>query len=180
MSWMILFHNITASISSFISGLDLAVWLSYFKDVMIFISIIFGILFVILIFKLRSLIKSRVEEIETELKSPAEAVTTYDIRWDEIKKHVQSFNEAEWKMAVIEGDKFTDDALKAGGYAGESMGERLMLIEPGQLLSLQNLWDAHKLRNLLVHDANYQLDHRQAVMAIEAFEQALRELGALS
>jgi hypothetical protein len=55
-----------------------------------------------------------------------------------------------------------------------------MLIEPGQLLSLQNLWDAHKLRNLLVHDANYQLDHRQAVMAIEAFEQALRELGALS
>src|SRR3989344_920951 len=48
---------------------------------------------------------------------------------------------------------------------GESMGERLMLIQPGQLLALQLLWDAHKLRNLLVHAANYQLTHRQAIMA---------------
>ena len=81
---------------------------------------------------------------------------------------------------MIEADKFVDDALKTGGYPGETMGERLMLIEPGQFLNLQNLWDAHKLRNLLVHDPKYQLTHRQAILAVEAFEAVLRELGALS
>jgi len=32
----------------------------------------------------------------------------------------------------------------------------------------------------LVHDTSYQLTHRQAVMAVEAFEETLRELGALT
>jgi hypothetical protein len=175
-----LFDKFVANIFEYFTHLDFPVLLSYLKQILGFVTIVFGILFVIVIYKLRMLIKQKATEVAMEINPPTEAVTAYDNRWTEIKKHVMSFNEAEWKMAVIEGDKFVDDALKTGGYPGESMGERLMLIEPGQLLSLQNLWDAHKLRNLLVHDAAYQLNHRQAVMAIEAFEQALRELGALT
>jgi len=152
----------------------------YLKDVLILITIIFGVIFVIIVFKLRGLIKQRLQETKEEISPPAEAITAYDNRWTEIKNHVLSFNESEWKMAVIEADKFVDDALKSANYPGESMGERLMLVQPGQLLSLQDIWDAHKLRNLLVHDASYQLNHRQAVLAIEAFEKALRELGALT
>lgn len=159
---------------------DYPIWLDRFKTVMIFIGVIFGVFLGILIFKIRFLFKERLRELKEEITPPREAVSAYDVRWEEIKKHVNSFNEAEWKLAVIEADKFVDDALKTGGYPGESMGERLMLIQPGQLLSLQNLWDAHKLRNFLVHDPHYQLTHRQAILAVEAFEETLRELGALS
>lgn len=167
-----------------LSGFDYPLWLSDLKVVLTYISVIFAFLLAVVIFKIRRLAANRIKEEladwKDEFNPPAEAVSAYDWRWEEIKKHIASFNEAEWKLAVIEADKFTDDALKTGGYLGESMGERLMLIQPGQLLSLQNLWDAHKLRNLLVHDANYRLTHRQAVLAAEAFEQVLRELGALS
>lgn len=169
---------------NWLSGFDYPLWLSDLKTILTYISLIFAFLLAVIIFKIRRLAADRIKEELADWKSefnpPAEAVSAYDRRWEEIKKHVASFNEAEWKLAVIEADKFTDDALKTGGYPGESMGERLMLIQPGQLLSLQNLWDAHKLRNLLVHDANYKLTHRQAVLAVEAFEQVLRELGALS
>ncbi|MEK7506452.1 MAG: hypothetical protein AAB566_00095 [Patescibacteria group bacterium] len=168
----------------FLSGFDYPLWLSDLKAVLTYVSVIFAFLLAVIIFKIRRLAANRIKEeladLKDEFNPPAEAVSAYDRRWEEVKKHVNSFNEAEWKLAVIEADKFTDDALKTGGYPGESMGERLMLIQPGQLLSLQNLWDAHKLRNLLVHDANYKLTHRQAVLAVEAFEQVLRELGALS
>ena len=99
---------------------------------------------------------------------------------EEIRKHVNSFVEAEWKLAVIEGDKFVDDVLKTAGFAGESMGERLMMIKPDQIINIQYLWDAHKLRNLLVHDANFRLTHQQALFAINAFESVLKELSALS
>ena len=88
--------------------------------------------------------------------------------------------DADWKLAVIEADKFVDDALKTKGFPGETMGERLMMIKPQELSSLQDLWDAHKLRNLLVHETSYQLRHEQALGAINSFEKVLRELGVVS
>lgn len=114
------------------------------------------------------------------LTPPPAVVTAYDNRWQEIRRHVDSFVEAEWKLAVIEADKFVDDVLKTAGFAGESMGERLMLIKPDQIINIQYLWDAHKLRNLLVHDANFRLTHQQAIFAINAFESVLKELSALT
>lgn len=157
-----------------------AVFWDYFKTVMKFLTLIFGVIFAVVLYKIKSLISERLIELKAEVHPPARAASAFDNRWDEIKRHAHSFTEADWKLAVIEADKFADDALKTGGYPGESMGERLMLIQPGQLLSLQTLWDAHKLRNLLVHDPYYQLTHRQAIVAVEAFEETLRELGALS
>ncbi len=150
------------------------------KTVLMILSIIFAAILVVIVIKMRGLIKERIVELKTELAPPGEAVSAYDNRWQEIKSHVNSFKESEWKFAVIEADKLVDDVLKSAGFAGESMGERLMLIKPDQLLNLQYLWDAHKLRNLLVHDANYQMTHRQAIWAVEAFENVLCELEALS
>ena len=150
------------------------------KTVLMILSIIFAAILVIIVIKMGSLIKEEIAELKAELAPPEEAASTYDNRWQEIRNHVNSFKESEWKFAVIEADKLVDDVLKSAGFAGESMGERLMLIKPDQLLNLQYLWDAHKLRNLLVHDPNYQMTHRQAIWAIEAFENVLRELEALS
>ncbi len=151
-----------------------------FKTVLMILSVILAAILAIIVIKMRGLIKERVVELKTELNPPGEAVSAHDNRWQEIKSHVNSFKESEWKFAVIEADKLVDDVLKSAGFAGESMGERLMLIKPDQLLNLQYLWDAHKLRNLLVHDVNYQITHRQAIWAVEAFENVLRELEALS
>ena len=119
------------------------------------------------------------------------AITTADItptpaeggalaaRWAEISRHIDSTNEGEWKFAVIEADKLVDDVLKSGGFAGESMGERLMNIDKSQLVSLDGLWDAHKTRNRLVHDSNYFLRYAEAKRAVRLYEETLRELGAL-
>jgi hypothetical protein len=165
---------------NFFTDADYLVWFANFKTFLKYFTLVSGVAFVFVLFKIRGLIKSQVAELAIDISPPEEAIASYDLRWEEIKKHVSSFTEAEWKLAVIEADKFVDDALKTAGFPGETMGERLMLIQPGQLLALQDLWDAHKLRNLLVHDANYQINHRQAILAIEAFERVLRELGALS
>ena len=100
-------------------------------------------------------------------------------RWDEISNHLASTSEAEWKFAVIEADKLLDDALRSAGYPGETMGERLMSIERSQLRTLDGLWDAHKTRNRLVHDANYFLRYTEAKRVVLVYEETLKELGAL-
>ena len=167
-----------------VSGFDYRGLVSDFKTIAIILSVIFGVILVWIMIKIGDLYKNKVKDaIENAVEGltpPPEAVTAYDNRWQEIKSHVNSFVQAEWKMAIIEGDKFVDDVLKTAGFAGESMGERLMLIKPDQIVNLQYLWDAHKLRNLLVHDANFRLTHQQALFAINAFESVLKELGALN
>ncbi|MBI2063336.1 MAG: hypothetical protein HYT61_03845 [Candidatus Yanofskybacteria bacterium] len=167
---------------NFLSNFDYHGLIVDIKTVAIILTVIFGTIFVIVIRKLWTLgtLKEELVGIKGEFNLPVEAVTAYDNRWQEIRRHVDSFVEAEWKLAVIEADKFVDDVLKTAGFVGESMGERLMLIKPDQIINLQYLWDAHKLRNLLVHDANFRLTHQQALFAINAFESVLKELAALT
>ena len=52
-----------------------------------------------------------------------------------------------------------------------------MSIDPSRFLTLQDVWDAHKLRNIIVHDMNQVISKEQAVNAIYAYERFLQELG---
>lgn len=99
-------------------------------------------------------------------------------RWGEILKHLDSVHEGEWKYSVIEADKLVDDQLKLY-FAGETMGERMMGLDKTKLLTIDGLWEAHKIRNQLAHDTNYFLRHAEAVRAVKLYEQTLQELGAI-
>ncbi|HZZ99528.1 MAG TPA: hypothetical protein VFK07_02350 [Candidatus Paceibacterota bacterium] len=99
-------------------------------------------------------------------------------RWNEISSHIDSPREGEWKFAVIEADKVVDDQLKTR-FPGETMGERLMNIDKTKLLTIDGLWEAHKIRNRLAHDTDYFLRHAEAVRAIHLYEATLKELEVL-
>ncbi|MBI2669709.1 MAG: hypothetical protein HYX20_00980 [Candidatus Yanofskybacteria bacterium] len=174
--------QIYSGVFKYLQNIDYQAIIVDIKTIAIILTVIFGTLFVLVVRKIWSLgtLKQELNKLGGEFNPPPEASTAYNARWNEIKKHVNSFIEAEWKLAVIEADKFVDDVLKTAGFTGESMGERLILIKPDQLINLQYLWDAHKLRNLLVHDPNFRLTHQQALFAINAFESVLKELTALT
>jgi len=99
-------------------------------------------------------------------------------QWDDILRHIDSPREGEWKFAVIEADTLTDNILK-NYFPGDTMGERLMNIDKTKLLAIDDVWEAHKIRNRLAHDTNYFLRHAEALRAIHLFENALKELGVI-
>jgi hypothetical protein len=150
------------------------------KLVSLIISGIFGGLFVYFFVNFRKLVGFKFEKLSALVK-PVESHTggALSSRWNEIIRHLESNREAEWKLAIIEADNLVDELLKSAGYQGASMGERLMSIEKGQLSSLEGLWEAHKARNKLVHDAGYFLRFAEAKRAIKLFEKAMEELGGL-
>jgi len=159
-----------------------AEWISFLKLVGSVATPILIILIVwtfVKFFKLAKAIKlaspTQVTDV-APVESPGGALQA---RWNEISRHIESTNEGEWKFAVIEADKLVDDVLKSAGYQGETMGERLMNIDKSQLVSLDVLWDAHKTRNRLVHDANYFLRYAEAKRAVKFYEETLKELGGL-
>ncbi len=149
------------------------------KLILMAASIIFGVLFLIVIIKLGGLTSHRLDIIQEILPPQAAAGGASNARWMEVQKHINSNREAEWKFAVIEADKLVDEILKQAGFPGETLGERLMSIERGQLATLDELWNAHKTRNKLAHDTNYFMRYAEGKKAVEQFEKTLRELGAI-
>ncbi len=149
------------------------------KLILVITTLILGVLFIIVVIKLSSLVGSKISIVKEILPpQPAEGGAS-NARWGEVLKHINSNREAEWKFAVIEADKLIDDTLKMAGFPGESLGERLMAIEPGQLATLEGLWNAHKTRNKIAHDMNYFMRYAEAKKAVEQFEKTLEELGAI-
>lgn len=99
-------------------------------------------------------------------------------QWHDIMHHIESPREGEWKFAVIEADTIVDSVLK-NYFPGDTMGERLMNIDKTKLLSIEGLWEAHKVRNRLAHDPGYFLRHAEALRAVRLFGETLKELGAI-
>lgn len=98
-------------------------------------------------------------------------------KWQGIKSKLDSQNPSDWKLAIIEADSLIDDILKKAGKEGENLGERLKNIEPSDFDNLQNVWEAHKLRNKIAHEpADFKLEKFEAERAIRQFEEALKEL----
>lgn len=82
------------------------------------------------------------------------------------------------RLSIIEADKLVDEALKQLKFNGKTMGERLVSAQRS-LTSPDSIWNAHKLRNRLVHEAGVKLTKTQVIQALRAFQQALKDLGAL-
>ena len=98
-------------------------------------------------------------------------------RWQDVEMHVASERPNDWKLAIIEADIMLGDALKERGYAGLSIGEQLKSMSPAQFTSLQDAWDAHRIRNRIAHEgADFVLTQSLAREAIVKYERALREL----
>lgn len=148
------------------------------KLVLTFTTIVLAVLLVTVVIKIHKLVAVKIN-LAKEILPPQPATSGFNARWNEIEKHINSIREAEWKFAVIETDKLVDELLKGAGFPGDTMGDRLMNIQPGQLTTLENLWEAHKIRNRLVHDTNYFLRYTEAKRAIGLYEKTLRELQAL-
>lgn len=105
-------------------------------------------------------------------------VEEYQTKWLKIENSLSKNNTRSYGMAVIEGDKLLDRALQEMGLAGKTMGERLKKIG-NKLPNINQIWYAHKLRNQIAHESDFDISYEQARKALAIFRQALKDLGAI-
>jgi hypothetical protein len=97
-------------------------------------------------------------------------------RWSVVQNHLNSDSEADWKFAVIEADNILDELVRKMGYDGEDLGERLKAVEPSDFQSLQSAWEAHKVRNQIVHESSgFELTYAEAKRVVGLYELVFRE-----
>ncbi len=105
-------------------------------------------------------------------------VNKYRSKWLAIEQQLQKDNTASYQLCVLNADKLLDQALKERGTKGETMGERMKVLQP-TWSNANAVWGAHKLRNQVAHESDVQLSHDATRRALAGFKQALKDVGAI-
>jgi len=82
-------------------------------------------------------------------------------------------------LCIIEADSLADEALRRLGLRGDHMADRLEKLSPLEVRSLNRLWQAHRVRNDLVHSPGFQVTEAEANETLRSYEDFLREIGAI-
>lgn len=99
--------------------------------------------------------------------------------WNRIELHFYKGGENDMKVAILEADKILNEALRGAGMPGIQLGDRLKRAKTGQIPNLEDLWQAHKLRNQIAHEPDFSLKRDLAERALKIYEVALKNLGVL-
>lgn len=79
-------------------------------------------------------------------------------------------------LSIVHADKLLDEALKGLGYNGEKMAERLIAAKK-YLKHRDQIWDAHKLRNKIVHETAFEPSEKEVKTALHAYHKTFKDLG---
>jgi len=149
------------------------------KIISVILSVFFIFFIIIILFKIRKNIKKNLLTIVKSITAPDSFKKELDKKWESVMNKLEKNNESDYKLALIEADNIFDDLLKKSGYQGEDMGERLKQITKAQLANIDDLWQAHKVRNRIAHEPGFKLTHAQAKRAIEIYQRAAEDLEVL-
>jgi len=162
-----------------ISGLLNTVWITYTVLAYLFC------IFMLVLYVYASTGKKQLEDLDNAARLRRERFyqehfkgIPKNSRVQDMLDHISSDNPSDWKLAIIEADIILDEILKDAGYAGTSLGERLRSISPEQLRSLDDAWQAHKVRNQIAHGgADFVLTQRLAQDTIKQYRRVFHEMG---
>ena len=98
------------------------------------------------------------EEIEHEinhaLAQDKERDRNLNPRWKYILTLIESPNDSDWRVAIIEADTLLEETYKDRGLVGNSMSELLEEAKANGYPNVQNAWDAHIVRNQIAHQGS--------------------------
>ena len=105
-------------------------------------------------------------------------VEDYQARFLSIENKLNKDNYATFALSIINADKLLDKAMIEMGVPGKTMGDRLKKASD-KFSQLDSILRAHKLRNIIAHESDFELSYRQAANALAIYKQALKDLGAI-
>lgn len=164
----------TSGLSAFFANLWLwIIYIGYFLAVVALLVIVYGM---VRLFELRE----REEEYYDTVLVPADAEGGANARWDHIETLRDSSEPSDWRSAIIEADIMLDDLLTKQGYEGAGVAEKLKKADPLSFHSLNDAWEAHKVRNQVAHQGSaFQLTADMTRRIIARYENVFREFKIL-
>ena len=119
--------------------------------------------------------KEELEEAELRASEGVESGERNE-QWERALSFSESPNESDWRLAVIEADSMLGAMLSKMGYVGDTIGEQLKGIEVSDFRTIQDAWEAHKVRNQIAHEGmNFVLTKRKLKETMNSYEKVFKE-----
>lgn len=97
-------------------------------------------------------------------------------KWDKLLERIKFGNERDLRLAIVEADNLIDEILIQHNHPGKDMGERLKSIHPNEIENINDLWEAHKIRNRIAHESDFHISAGEARKVIEIYHKTLKDL----
>ncbi len=166
------------NIISFVFNPTFTGWLLFLKILLIILSLIFSGCIIFALIKTTWLKRMFIWDVTEFFSFRPYGMRKVEKDWAKITARLETDLESEWKLAVIEADSILNDILMKMGFGGETLGERLDRSTAATLSNLQQIREAHKIRNNIVHDPDYRVSLDETKRVVGIYEQALRDLQA--
>ncbi|HWO07326.1 MAG TPA: hypothetical protein VNM40_01945 [Candidatus Paceibacterota bacterium] len=108
----------------------------------------------------------------------AEDVPATQLRWNRVLEHANSDDEHKWRLAILEADIMLNELLDLQGYKGETMAEKMKQVDRANFNSIDDAWEAHKVRNRVAHEGvEYHISEREKNKVINLYARVFHEFG---
>ena len=97
-------------------------------------------------------------------------------KWKLVEEHINSDDQNKWKLAILEADIMLAEMLDKLSLPGESIGEKLKAVDTNDFATIEQAWEAHKIRNAIAHQgSDFLINQREAKRVIELYAIVFRE-----
>jgi hypothetical protein len=125
--------------------------------------------------RIRDIEHGMIEDHEASSHHTA-AINEPNKRWVRIVNHLDSENESDWRLAILEADLVLEEMLDKMGYHGETIADKLKGIEQSDFNSINDAWEGHRVRNLIAHEGgNFRITNREARRVVSLYEKVFHE-----
>ena len=125
-------------------------------------------------------LREREEKFYSTVLVAPDAAGGKNPRWQHIEELIDGTTASEWREAIIEADIMLDDILTRQGYVGDGVGDKLKAVEPSDFNTLQDAWEAHKVRNQIAHEGSaFDLTESLARRTIARYAAVFKEFQAI-
>lgn len=151
-------------------------FLFYLKIVFLIVSFILFLAIIFLLIITNWINKFALEDFTEALTyRPYGAKKTFK-QWSRIKKRMETGKASDFKMAIVDADALLKEILEKMGYKGETMRQILESIDSKVLPNIASVWEAHEIRNNIVHNPDYDISLEKARKMMQVYEQSFRDL----
>lgn len=116
-------------------------------------------------------------EINHALAKDKETDRSTNPRWKYIQTLIESPNESDWRISILEADSLLEESFKERDIAGDTMAELLEEAKTNGYPSIGGAWDAHIIRNKIAHEGtDFPLSQVEGRRVIKLYQNIFEDL----
>jgi len=143
----------------------------------LFLSSVLVIFIAYVIFRVHGVYSKQrksLKQVQSTEEEKEEAVKNE--KWKIIAEHIESENPNDWRLAILEADIALGEMLDKSGYRGEGIGEQLKSADKSDFTTIDDAWEAHKIRNSIAHEgASFMITEREAKRVVGLYKKVFEE-----